>query len=1028
MRTSTRPLLLLPILLAACALFAVGVFRLHIDTDVLNAMPTADPVIRETAAVFKNHPIQDQVLIDLSLAEADPEVLVRYAAETRQLLKNSGLFEEVGTANWQNAIPSLVQQIASNLSELFTAEQLRRQVDPRLSAEAMAHRMGETINDLNSLTGIGKASLIEADPLGLSEFVLARLRGAAPTENARIYKGWVISEDGAHLLLPAKPAQSATNTEFGRKVEAQIETLAVRLNEGAAGGAPPVTVTPIGAYRAALDNERMIRSDVETAILLSAAGIVLLLLLAFSRPLLGLAAMVPAAVGAMTALFVYSLFADAISAMVLGFGGAVVSITVDHGIAYLLFVDRSVKSDGRSASTEVRAVGLLAALTSIGAFSALILTSFPAFRQLGLFAALGIGISFVFVHTVFPLVFKSMPPARQTRRLLQRAADGFARFGNTGAAAALLAALVLGIFARPGFDVSLDTMNTVSAQTRTAEAMFSRVWGGIFDRIFIMVESEDLAGLRKKMDALYLKVRPDIEAGVLDKGFVPSAVFPGPMLAAHNREAWQTFWTPEKILEVKTRLSSISAAYGFSPGAFEPFFRQLSAGALTNQGVPLSEAFFDLAGITQAGQSGRWVQVSTLTPGSAYDGARFRDRYKALATIFDPAFFSERLGRLLFSSFTMLLLVIGVSVVVLLFFFFLDAIVTAVSLLPVGFAMVCTLGTLSLLGRPLDIPGLMLSIVVVGMGIDYSLFFVRSFQRYGSLDDPAFSRIRLAVFMAGASTLIGFGVLCFSEHTLLKSAGITSFLGIGYAMVGAFLILPPVMTRLQQRRRRLLPSGAGVEKRVLWRYRNLEAYPRLFSRFKLRFDPMFVEFPGLLGDAAQVATILDVGTGYGVPAAWLLERYPEARSWGIEPDADRARVAAMALKDRAVVRTGRAPSVPAPPVPADLALLLDMVHYLDDAALKETLKIIYRSLRPGGILLVRAAVPPERRWAFLWILEKIRLRLQGVPGHYRNEARIFSTIEASGFRIDRRQPSGDENGELIWWKATAAGIQTKDKT
>ncbi len=1027
MRISTRPLLLLPILLAACALFAVGVFRLHIDTDVLNAMPTADPVIRETAAVFKNHPIQDQVLIDLSLGEADPELLVRYAAEARQLLENSGLFDEVGTANWQNAVPSLVQQLSSNLPDLFTAEQLRRQVAPRLSAEAMAHRMGETVNALSSLSGIGKASLIEADPLGLSELVLARLRGAAPTENARIYKGWVISEDGAHLLLPAKPSRSATDTEFGRRIEAQLETLALGLNEGAAGSVQPVTVTPIGAYRSALDNERMIRSDVEAAILLSAAGILLLLLLAFSRPLLGLAAMVPAMVGAMIALFVYSLFDDAISAMVLGFGGAVVSITVDHGIAYLLFVDRSEKNDGRSASMEVRAVGLLAALTSIGAFSALALTSFPAFRQLGLFAALGIGISFLFVHTVFPRIFKSMPPARRTRRLLQRTADGLARFGAAGAAAALLAALVLGIFARPGFDVSLNSMNTVSVRTQTAEAMFSRVWGGIFDRIFVMVESEDLAGLRKKMDALYLKVRPDIEAGVLDKGFVPSAVFPGPVLAAQNREAWQAFWTPETIFEVKTRLSAISADYGFSPGAFEPFFRQLSAGGSTNPGAPLSESFFDLAGISRAAQSGRWVQVSALTPGDEYDGARFRDRYKELAAIFDPAFFSERLGRLLFSSFTTLLLVIGISVVVLLLFFFLDAVVAAVSLLPVAFAMVCTLGTLTLLGRPLDIPGLMLSIVVVGMGIDYSLFFVRSFQRYGSLDDPSFSRIRLAVFMAGASTLIGFGVLCFSEHTLLKSAGITSFLGIGYAMIGAFLILPPVMTRLQQRRRRLLPSGSAIEKRVLRRYRNLEAYPRLFARYKLRFDPMFSELPGLLDDAARVLTILDVGTGYGVPAAWLVERYPEARIWGIEPDADRTRVAAMALKNRAVVSTGRAPSVPAVPAPADMALLLDMVHYLDDAALKETLEKIHRTLRPGGILLVRAALPPERRGTFLWYLEKIRLRLQGVPGYYRNEARIASAIEACGFRIDRRQPSGDETGKLTWWKTAATGTEAKDR-
>jgi predicted exporter len=1020
MKTMHRPLLLLPIFVAACGLFALGFSRLHIDTDVVNAMPTSDPVIRETAAIFKAHPIQDQVFIDLSLAEVDPDRLVQCAAAAEQMLEDSDLFSSVGAAGWQDAIPELVLRIAANLPILFTAAQLDQQVAPRLSAEAMDRRAAETVRALASLSGIGRASLLEADPLGLSEIVLARLEGAAPTSNARIYKGRVLSLDGAHLLVPAKPARSATDTDFARKVAAQIETLSTRLNERLGEPGLPVKVTSVGAFRSALDNERMIRHDVEAALLFSAAGILLLLLSAFSRPLLGLAAMIPAAVGAMTALFVYSLFSDAISAMVLGFGGAVVSITVDHGIAYLLFVDSSVQSDGRTASTEVRAVGLLAALTSIGAFAALTLTAFPAFRQLGLFAALGIAVSFLFVHTVFPFVIPAMPPARTRRRLLSRAADGLSRLGKPGAVAALTAAVVLAAVARPGFDVSLSSMNTVSAETKAAEALFSRVWGGIFDRIFVMTEAEDLDELRRKMDALYLKVQPDLSAGVLETGFTASAIFPGPMLARQNRAAWEAFFTPEKVSEVQHRLGAIFAGHGFSPDAFKPFFQQLSAEHGPTGPMPISKAFFDLAGISRTRQGDKWIQVSTLTTGPAYDGARFRDRYREIGKIFDPTFFSERLGRLLFSSFSALLMIIGASVVLLLLLFFLDVKMTAVSLLPVGFAMICTLGTLTLLGRPLDIPGLMLSIVVVGMGIDYSLFFVRSFQRYGSMEDPAFSRIRLAVFMAGASTLIGFGVLCFSQHTLLRSAGITSFLGIGYAMLGAFLILPPVLGRLQKVRRLPPPSGTGIKERVLWRYRPLEAYPRMFARFKLRFDPMFVELPDLLPDPEGIETILDVGTGYGVPGIWLLERHPQARLWGIEPDGNRVRVAARAAADRAKITVGCAPALPAPPVSADLAVMFDMLHYLNDRDLKKTLEGIHEKLSSGGILMVRVAVPPKRRWALLWHLEKLRLRLRKLPGHYRSTEQIGKIIGTCGFRIDDRRSSGTPPGELAWFKAIKA--------
>lgn len=63
---------------------------------------------------------------------------------------------------------------------------------------------------------------------------------------------------------------------------------------------------------------------------------------------------------------------------------------------------------------------------------------------------------------------------------------------------------------------------------------------------------------------------------------------------------------------------------------------------------------------------------------------------------------------------------------------------------------------------------------------------MRAYQRYGGPESSSFARIKLTVMLAAASTLIGFGVLCFAEHTLLRSAGVTFFLGIGYSLIGAW--------------------------------------------------------------------------------------------------------------------------------------------------------------------------------------------------------------------------------------------------
>ena len=354
-----------------------------------------------------------------------------------------------------------------------------------------------------------------------------------------------------------------------------------------------------------------------------------------------------------------------------------------------------------------------------------------------------------------------------------------------------------------------------------------------------------------------------------------------------------------------------------------------------SDGIPPD--YLNFLGISKIADGSSWIQVATLTTGPAYDAHRFHERYGSTGRLFDPGFFSERLGKLLFHTFLKLFFIIALSVAVLLFVFFADAALTVVSLLPVAFALIATLGTMTIIGHPLDIPGLMLSIVVLGMGIDYSLFFVRSFQRYGTLGHPSFGLIRMTVFMSAVSTLIGFGTLCTADHSLLKSAGLTSFLGIAYSMIGAFLILPPVLDHIQKKRQAKTPKSGSLQDRVLNRYHNMDAYPRFFARFKMRFDPMFLELQQILQSSDGIKTIIDIGCGYGVPSSWLLERFPEARIFGIEPSKKRVRIASLAVGTRGTVVQGYAPEVPEVPRPADLTTLLDMVHFLNDDALLLTL-------------------------------------------------------------------------------------------
>ncbi|MEK6202282.1 MAG: MMPL family protein, partial [Desulfobulbaceae bacterium] len=431
-----RLLLLVAILI--CSMAGIGLLRLDIDTDVVRSLPADNTVISDALEIFTNHPIHDQIAIDIMVDRDAPDILVECAVFFEEKLQASGLFAEVGIRDVGKQIPELALHIANNLPLFFSQSELEQEIAPRLTKERIEQRLNEVLQKLSSLEGIGQSDFIAADPLGLMEPVMAKMAMLAPSPELKMYKGHLLSADKRHLLVTARPITAGTDTASAQQISTLLTTIAQDLSHKYSPQGVNITVTPVGAYRAALDNERIIRHDVRLALLLSTAGIGLLLFFAFPRPLLGLFSLLPAFAGTAAALLVFSLFHPSISIMVLGFGGAIISITVDHGIAYLLFLDRPQKTKGKEASREVYSVGILTVLTTIGAFLILCLSGFPIFVPLGQFTAMGVLFSFLFIHTIFPRLTPSMPPSRVRALPLQWLVDRLYSTGRIGAVAAAL--------------------------------------------------------------------------------------------------------------------------------------------------------------------------------------------------------------------------------------------------------------------------------------------------------------------------------------------------------------------------------------------------------------------------------------------------------------------------------------------------------------------------------------------------------------------------------------------------------------
>ncbi len=994
----------------------LGLWRLDIDTDVVRSLPSGEKVITDALDVFEHHPVHDQIAVDVSINGDDPDTLVKIGAFLEKKMKDSGLFAQVGIDAVGELIPELAFHAARNLPLLFSRQELEQKVAPLLDTDRIHERLLKLYQDLSSMEGIGQAEFVGLDPLGLKDLILAKMAPLAPSLNSRFYQGSLLSADDRHLLVTARPLATGTDTASAQKISDLIAEISAELTAQYSPSGLQVTLTPVGGYRAALDNERIIRHDVQLALLLATAGIGLLLLIAFPRPLIGLLSLVPALAGTAAALFVFSLYHSSISVMVLGFGGAIISITVDHGIAYLLFLDRNRESKGKEASHEVYSIGIMAVITSIGAFLILSFSGFLIFAELGQFTALGIFFAFLFVHSVFPKIFPIMPPAGGRKLPLRRLASALYRTGKPGALAAALLAFVLLFYARPQFYVSLSSMNTVSDATLAADELFTKVWGSVGQRVLLMNSADSITGIQRHDDRLLAKIDQDISNKVLTGAFVPSMIFPGEQRAEQNLAAWRGFWDEHRCREIKEALRAAGSEFGFAPDAFSRFFVLLdpsSSGSL--HALPIPAKFFSMLGISENKKGSGLIQFITALPGKNYDGAGFLSRYEGDGKIFDAAFFTKRLADVLFSTFTTMLLIIAAGIVLLLFLFYLNLPLTLLTLLPPSFAYICTLGTLKIIGHPLDIPALMLSVVILGMGVDYSIFCVRAHQRYREIDHPSYVLVLVAIFMTGTSTLIGFGVLAFAEHSLLKSIGITSLLGIGYSLLGTYLLLPPLLKaymaweykKMKRSRDKSLPV------RIRTRYRTLEPYPRMFARFKLQFDPMFNDLPRMLGYKKDITTIMDIGCGFGVPACWCLEQYGDVKIYGIDPDPERVRVAAFAFGDRGSATIGWAPEMPSVPGPADIVLLLDMLHYLDDETAAAVFKRSFQALGYGGILVTRFVIRPAARPSWSWWLEDVRIRVSGGRTWYRTAERMAELVKEFGFEIIVSEVSA-VNPELVW--------------
>ncbi|UCE37104.1 MAG: MMPL family transporter [Thermoplasmata archaeon] len=131
------------------------------------------------------------------------------------------------------------------------------------------------------------------------------------------------------------------------------------------------------------------------------------------------------------------------------------------------------------------------------------------------------------------------------------------------------------------------------------------------------------------------------------------------------------------------------------------------------------------------------------------------------------------------------------------------------TILPVTFCVLWTLGSMYLLDISLNIMTLMVTSLTIGIGVDYGIHishrFAEDLGRFDSIDEACRSTVShtgTALFGGAATTIAGFGLLVFATLPPLQQFGIITALTIFYSFIASVFVLPTFLVMWAKRKKR----------------------------------------------------------------------------------------------------------------------------------------------------------------------------------------------------------------------------------
>ena len=754
------------IFLLAC----VGIIsRTHFTTDLSAFLPSS-PTPEQQLLMDQLRDGLASRLILVGIEGADAPTRARISIQTAQRLRADPAFVGVNNGEPVNAERDRAFLFNNRylLSPAVTPE--------RFSIDGLHAALGDSIDLLASPAGLLVKSILPRDPTGEMVQLLEQFnRGSQPN----LVNGAWASRDGTRALMLMQTRAAGSDTDAQQRAMAAIR----QAFDQAAGATPSVQLVMTGPGVFSVTSRDTIKSQVSRLSIISLALIAMLLLLVYrSFSALGLG-LLPVISGALAGIAAVSLGFGSVHGITLGFGTALIGEAVDYSI-YLFVQSEQNREDRQNWIKRFWPTIRLGVLTSIAGFASLLLSGFPGLAQLGLYAIAGL----VTAATVTRFVLPSLLPAsfrihdvsaigHTLSRLVQRAT-----ILRWPAAIVILAACVIVVANRDSlWNDTIASLSPVSQADVELDTRLRADMGAPDVRYLVVVSGASRESVLRAAEQASMRLQTQVEQGELAGFESPSRYLPS---AETQRARQQSL--PQRP-ELEARLTQAVQDLPVRAHLFAPFLND----ADTARNQPLLQAT-DLQHTSMAmavdalliQQDHQW---SALLPLTAPEGANINaEAIRAALRAMPDALFvdmkaeSDRLYSGYLNEAIGLSLGGLVAIIGLLLLVFRSPLRVLRIIAPLAAAVITVTAGLNLLGQQLIILHLVGLLLVVAVGSNYALFFDRPDPH-----TPILPRTLTSMLFANLTTVAGFGLLAFSNVSILQAMGVTVAPGVILALMYA---------------------------------------------------------------------------------------------------------------------------------------------------------------------------------------------------------------------------------------------------